>query len=178
MTTSPSRTPAPPRTVLPDGAAAFIAEAERLTNAYDAAGAARVYAADASLELVTDGAVAWHHGRDAVERAWQVVLGAGRGRGLRVTKSLVAVSPTTVVNRWEGTFGGGGACRGIESWTFGDEGLVVEHRAETFLVVRPAESWRARIRALVLAPRVALAFVRAERRAGRAGRAGRDGGAR
>lgn len=58
MTTSSSVT-----TRLPDGAPAFVAEAERLTNAHDAVGAARVYAADASLELVTDGAVAWHHGR-------------------------------------------------------------------------------------------------------------------
>lgn len=98
-----------------------------------------------------------------------MVLDAGRSRGLQVTKTVVAVSATTVVNRWEGTFAGGGACRGIESWTFGDEGLVVEHRAESFLVVRPAASWRARVRALLAAPRVAVAFARAERRVRRSG---------
>lgn len=155
-------------TRLPVDPAAFVAEAERLTNAHDAAGAAGVYAADASLELVTDGAVEWHHGRDAIERAWWIVLDAGRTRGFAVTKSVVAASATTVVNRWEGSFTGGGSCRGIESWTFGADGLVVEHRAETFLVVHPAASRRARLRLLLGSPRVALAFARAERRVGRA----------
>ncbi|GAA4802892.1 nuclear transport factor 2 family protein [Nocardioides caeni] len=149
-------------------AVAFVAEAERLTNAHDAAGAARVYAEDASLELVTDGAVEWHHGRDAIERAWRIVLEAGGERGFAVTKTVVAASATTVVNRWEGSFGGGGACRGIESWTFGADGLVVEHRAETFLVVRAAATWRSRLRLLLGSPRVALAFARAERRLDRA----------
>lgn len=155
----------------PLDAAGFIAEAERLTNTHDAAGAARVYAADASLELVTDGAVEWHQGRDAIERAWRIVLDAGRANGFTVSKSLVAASETTVVNRWEGSFGDRGSCRGIESWTFDAEGLVVEHRAETFLVVRPAASWRSRLRLLLGSPRIALAFARAERGADRRGRA-------
>ncbi len=37
---------------------AFVAEAERLTNSHDSVGAAAVYAPDARLELVTDGAAA------------------------------------------------------------------------------------------------------------------------
>lgn len=149
---------------------AFVAEAQRLTNTHDFAGAAAVYAPDARLELVTDGAVEWHEGRDAIQQAWQVVLDAGRAQGFQVVKEVVTASADTVVNRWEGSFGGRGACRGIESWTFGAEGLVVEHRAETFLSVRPASSWRARLRLLVTSPRVALGFARAERTVHRAAR--------
>jgi hypothetical protein len=170
MKESPGATPSG-ATRLPVDPAVFITGAERLTNTYDATGAAGVYAADARLELVTDGAVEWHQGRDAIERAWRIVLESGRARGFHVAKSLVAASDTTVVNRWEGTFSGGGACRGIESWTFGAEGLVVEHRAETFLVVHPAASWRARLRLLLGSPRIALAFARSERRVDRRGRA-------
>ena len=122
--------------------------------------------------LVTDGAVEWHEGRDAIERAWRVVLGAGRAQDFRVSKSVVAASGTTVVNRWEGSFAGRDACRGIESWTFGADGLVVEHRAETFLATRPATSWRARLHLLLTSPRVALVFVRAERAVDRSRRKG------
>lgn len=150
----------------------FIAEAERLTNTHDAAGATAVYHHDAVLELVTDGAAQWYRGRDEIADAWGVVLGAGRARGFTVQKTVVAASSSTVVNRWEGTLGGRRACRGIESWTFDAEGLVIEHRAETFLAVRPAESFGARLRLFMAAPGVALAFARAERsvHAARAGR--------
>ncbi|QVI29200.1 nuclear transport factor 2 family protein [Mycolicibacterium neoaurum] len=148
----------------PSDAAAFVAVAEKLTNTHDAAGTAGVYAREATLELVTDGAVELHRGAQAIADAWSTVLGAGARHGFAVRKEIVAVDDATIVNRWEGTFGKRQPCRGIESWRFDEDGLVVEHRAETFLTVRPAHELRAQLRLLFGAPRVALAFARARRR--------------
>ncbi len=142
---------------------AFVAEAERLTNAHDAAGAAAVYAEDARLELVTNGAVEWHEGRAAIADAWAVVLGAGAKAGFTVRKEVVAATPTVVVNRWTGSFGGRGTCRGIESWTFGPDGLVVEHRAETFTATHPGTTLAGRLAVLLAAPRIALRLASAQR---------------
>lgn len=150
-------------------AEAFVAEAERLTNTYDVAGAAAVYAADASLELVTDGAVQWHRGRSAISDAWAIVLGAGQRAGFVVEKEVVAASERTIVNRWTGSFRHGGRCRGVESWVLDADGLVVEHRAETFLDVRPGASFRGRLAVLLASPRVALQLGRVERQVRRRG---------
>jgi hypothetical protein len=154
--------PAPRR---PTDAHAFLAEAERLTNAHDAIGAAAIYAADAVLELVTDGAREDHRGAAAIRRAWQVTLGAGARRGFRVRKTLVAADDDVIVNRWEGTIGRSDRVRGMESWRFDDSGRVVEHHAWTFLDVRPATGLVARLRLAATAPRTAVAFLRAERAA-------------
>ncbi|MGW0159501.1 nuclear transport factor 2 family protein [Mycobacterium sp. NPDC003323] len=147
----------------PPDAAAFVATAERLTNSHDAVGTAAVYAPDATLELVTDGAVELHRGVHEIAAAWSAVLGAGAKQGFTVRKSVVAADADTIVNRWEGTFGSHRRCRGIESWRFGDDGLVVEHRAETFLTVRSADELRAKLRLLLGAPRVTIALARARR---------------
>ncbi len=152
---------------LPDDPAAFVAAAERLTNAHDAPGAAAVYAPDARLVLITNGAREEHHGRGAIERAWGVVLGAGERRGFRVRKTVVAVGGDTIVNRWEGEIGERADVHGTESWRFDADARVVEHQALTFLGVRPATSLAARLLVLAAAPRTALALLRAERRASR-----------
>ncbi len=144
-------------------ASAFVLGAQRATNDHDATAAAAVYAPDAVLELVTDGLFERHEGRAAIERAWRVVLGAGRRRAMRVSKTLVAVDDRTIVNRWTGTFDGSTACCGIETWLLDDDGLVAEHRLETFLAVRPKVSRRGQLALLVAAPRVALALKAAER---------------
>lgn len=152
---------------LPDDPAGFLADAERLTNAHDAPGASAVYAPDAVLVLITDGAREEHHGPAAIERAWSVVLGAGARRGFRVGKTLVAVGDDTIVNRWDGELGGRPGAHGTETWRFDADARVVEHWACTFLAVRPASSLVARLRVLVADPRTALALLRAERRASR-----------
>lgn len=141
---------------------AFVAEAERLTNAHDVEGTMTVYAADAALELVTHGAVEWHRGHDEIADAWRAVMGAGATLGFAVSKEVVAATPSVVVNRWTGTFGGRGACRGIESWVFDEEGLVVEHRLETFLATHPGDSVAGRLAVLLAAPRAALGLARAQ----------------
>ncbi len=144
-------------------ASAFVAGAERATNDHDAAAAAAMYAPDAILELVTDGLFERHEGLAAIERAWRVVLGAGRRRAMRVSKTLVAVDDRTIVNRWTGTFDESTSCCGIETWLLDDDGLVTEHRLETFLAVRPKESRHGQLALLVAAPRVAFALRAAER---------------
>ncbi len=148
----------------PSDAAAFVAAAEHLTNTHDTVGTAAVYAPGAMLELVTDGAVELHRGTQEIADAWHTVLSAGARHGFTVRKTVVAADEDTIVNRWEGTFGSRQPCRGIESWRFDSAGLVAEHRAETFLRVRPAGAIRAQVRLLLGAPRVAIALARARRR--------------
>lgn len=145
---------------------AFVAEAERLTNSHDAEGASANYAPGAVLELVTDGALERHVGPAAIREAWRVVLHAGRARGFRVRKTLVAVDGDTIVNRWEGEIGGRDRARGIETWRFDADGLIVEHVLFSFLDVRPSTSLVARARIAIGGPRTALTLLREQRKAG------------
>jgi hypothetical protein len=143
---------------------AFLAAAERATNLYDLDGVMAVYAPEATLESVTDGAHEVHRGAAAVRRAWTGYLGGLGERGLTLRKHLVVADGETIVNEWHGE-GRHHRARGIEVWRFAPAGQVVEHRLFTFLDTRPSEGPLARLRLAAVSPRTAVALLRAQRRA-------------
>jgi ketosteroid isomerase-like protein len=143
---------------------AFLAAAERATNEYDVDAVMAVYAPDATLESVTDGAHELHRGADAVRRTWAGYLGGLGARGLTLRKHLVVADGETIVNEWQGE-GRHRRARGIEVWRFTPAGAVIEHRLFTFLDTRPSEGPLARLRLAAVSPRTAMALLRAQRRA-------------
>jgi hypothetical protein len=143
---------------------AFLGAAERATNDYDLDAVMSVYAPEATLESVTDGAHERHRGSAAVRRAWAGYLGGLGQRRLTLSKHLVSCAEGTIVNEWQGR-GGHSRARGIEVWRFGEGGQVVEHRLFTYLDTRPSAGILARLRLAVISPLTAVALLRAQRRA-------------
>jgi ketosteroid isomerase-like protein len=148
----------------PDDPTAFVSEAERATNEYDLEGAASVYAQDAVMHSVTDGAEETHRGADAIRTAWDGYFEGMRATGFQLSKSLVSADGDTIVNSYDSSFGDGRKGRGIETWRFDDEGKVREHHMYSFFEVRPSSSLVQQLRLLISYPRIALAFLRATRR--------------
>ena len=74
------------------------------------------------------------------------------------------ITAATIVNEWSGT-GAHRRAAGIELWRRRADGLVVEHRLYTFLDLRPSAGLVARLRLGLSSPRLALALLRAQRRA-------------
>lgn len=142
----------------------FVRDAEAATNAYDVARTSAVYANDAVLETVTDGAREIHRGQTAIRAAWEVYLAAMRTRQFRLSKTLIARTDEVVVNEWVGGTRGRRRARGFELWRFAASGAVIEHRLYTFFDVRPSEGGLARFRALICSPGLTLAVLRNQRR--------------
>lgn len=150
---------------LPDDPAAFVAAAERGINERDLEGTAGVYAPDARLVSITDGAREEHRGQAAVRSAWRGYLGAMGDRGFRLSKRLISAEGDTIVNEWTGSLGGRTEAEGLEYWRFDDQGKVREHRMLSFLNVKPSTSPLQRLRMTLAYPLSALAFLRHQRRA-------------
>jgi ketosteroid isomerase-like protein len=149
---------------LPDDPAAFVAAAERATNEYDLNGAAAVYAQDAVMHSVTDGAEETHSGAVAIRSAWDGYFAGMRATGFQLEKTLVSADGDTIVNSYDSSFRDGRKGRGIETWHFDDEAKVREHHMYSFFEVRPSSSLVQQLRLLISYPRIALAFLRATRR--------------
>jgi ketosteroid isomerase-like protein len=151
---------------------AFVAAAEAATNAADAPAAAALYAKDAVLEVITDGARERHVGSARVGQAWAAYFEALGAAGLHVTKELLAAEDRVIVNRWSGTrtglLGRSSAANvtGVEYWRFDDDGLVVSHQLYGFLNVRPSNTAGARLRLVTSYPRLAIRLLLAQRRHG------------
>ena len=149
---------------VPPDPARFVADAEQGINERDLRAAASVYAPNAVLDSITDGALERHVGADAIQRAWEGYLAAMKKRGFSLRKTLVSVGADTIVNEWKGTLGGRTDARGIELWRFDDKGRVIEHRMYSLLNVRPSESRRQRVRLVLNYPLSAMTFLREQRR--------------
>lgn len=145
---------------LPDDPAGFIAAAERGINQRDVDATARVYADDALLEAITDGAVERFVGAEEIRAGWEGYLSAMDKRGFSLRKQLRAVEGDTIVNEWTGTLGGRTKSIGIEHWTFDGEGKVRLHRMYSFLNIKPSTSTRQRLRLALNYPLTALTFLR------------------
>jgi nuclear transport factor 2 (NTF2) superfamily protein len=159
--------PSRPGFALPEDPAAFVAAAERATNTADFEAAAALYAHDATLESITDGAYERYEGVAEIHRAWQMYMGALRSLNFQIQKRLLSAAGNTIINDWRGTIGRGTPVRGIECWRFDVDGKVKEHRLYGFLSVRPATSVRQQFRMLVAYPRTAMALKREQSRHGR-----------
>lgn len=145
-------------------AAEFVAEAARVTNDADVAAAAALYAADATMRVVFDGAEEVHRGKAAIESAWRAYFPTLHRRGFRVRKALLAADAETIVNDWHGTRRGGADAFGVEVWRFNERGEVVEHLLTGYLDVRPATNLLARLRLGLSAPILGAAVLRAGQR--------------
>ena len=154
---------------LPVDPAAFVAAAERGVNDRDLDATAGVYAPDAVLTSITDGALERIEGAAAIRRGWKAYLEGMDARDFWLRKTLSAASGDTIANEWVGGFGVGGAglgAHGAERWRFDAEGRVADHVMWTFFDVRPSTSLMARARIGLASPRTAIAFLRAQRRNG------------
>jgi SnoaL-like domain len=160
-----NRQDAPPGTV-PADVEHFVAEAARISNATNVEEALAVYAADAVLESVTDGTLLSLHGASELRSGIEVMFAVAKARSIQVRKQLVASTDDTIVNTWQGTVGRRHETRGIEVWKFDADGKVCHQRMYTFLDVRPDVDWVQRLRILLINPRAAFAFLRAQLRAG------------
>jgi SnoaL-like domain len=149
---------------LPDDCSAFVKSAERLSNTYDAAGCARIYAPHARFETCTDGAIEQFLGAEQIARAWRVYMTVMERIGLTVQKRLLVAAGDLLVNDWEGATRSGSPARGFERWRFDTDGLVVEHYIGSFLDVTSAHKISTQLRTLLRSPRMAIAFLRASRR--------------
>ena len=145
----------------PPDADSFVQRAEEISNSTDVDAALAVYAPDAVLETITDGTVIVHRGIDEIRAGVKVMWSVARSRGLRISKQLVAATDDTIINTWDGQFARG-RTRGAEIWRFDESGRVCHQQMFNYLDVRPENSVRQRIRTLVLYPRTALAFLRAQ----------------
>ena len=82
---------------LPDDPAAFIADAERVTNTQALEEILSVYSTEPALELVTEGAAARHEGRTAVRAAWTPLVHAFARERFAVGKTLIAATDGVLV---------------------------------------------------------------------------------
>jgi nuclear transport factor 2 (NTF2) superfamily protein len=154
---------------LPADPAAFVAAAERGINDRDLDVTAGLYAPDAVLTSITDGALERIEGAEAIRRSWAAYLDGMRARQFWLRKTLSAASGDTIANEWVGGFGVGGpglGANGSERWRFDEQGRVVDHVMWTFFDVRESTSLMARARIGLASPRTAIAFLRAQKRHG------------
>jgi hypothetical protein len=147
----------------PADPARFVSEAERITNERDLAGAVSVYGRDAVLETVTDGAYEHHVGVEAIRLAWAVYFAVLDRAAFVLRKQLLVADGHVVVNEWRGALARREA-HGIECWHFDRSGWVTEHRLYSYFDVRPSESVIQRFRLLFAYPRLAMSFLREQRR--------------
>ncbi|MDL4817341.1 nuclear transport factor 2 family protein [Actinomadura opuntiae] len=144
-------------------AAAFAAEAERMTNQALLEEWLALYHPDAVADWVVDGAAQRYAGIDAIRPAATVLAEVWRACRLRVRKIPQCADATTVVLTWEGGFRGRANQLGTEIWTFrGDR--VARHQMYGYLDVRPRSSLWARTRVLLTDPRTAVGVLTREAR--------------
>jgi hypothetical protein len=149
--------------------AEFVALAERATNTYDTELALTLYADDAEVEVIADGARERVVGRAAIEEALARFTGPLRDSGYSVKKTLLSAEEGIIVNEWTGRFPGSDRSVGIEVWRFNAEGKVSEHRLLAFFDVRSVTSPIAGARVALGRPVLALRLLRARFKGLRAG---------
>lgn len=148
---------------LPADPAAFVREAERITNERSLDALPKLYAPEAVFTSVTDGVATQARGVEEVLRAWRVSFAFLDAREFSLVKRLLVAGDGVLVNEWTGSLAGRTHATGIEVWRFDTAGLIVEHTLYSFLNTRPESSVLQRLRLLVSYPLTALAFRRAQR---------------
>ena len=150
----------PTQSTLLERAAAFVAEAERMTNERDVDGVRDVFAPNGHQTATLDGLLIEASGVDEIHQAWGTMCAFMEKRRMFVAKTLVAADETTIVNEWVGTVADKPSARGIEVWELDDAGLVVDQRLYGFLDARPESSPVQNLRMLTSHPLTAVAFAR------------------
>lgn len=146
----------------------FVAVAEQATNSYDLAAALDLYADDATVEVIADGAREVVTGAEQIEQSLTAFTTPLQQSGYAVEKTLLCAGPGLIVNEWRGRFGDGSdRSLGVETWRFDESGKVREHRLLAFFDVRPATSPISGIRLALGRPRLAVRLLKARLRADR-----------
>lgn len=152
--------------MIPQDARAFVARAELAANSNDAGWPLNeAYAPDVRLEMVSDGV---HQVCSGMAQAGPAVralydwIAASHGR---VTKTLIATSPDTIVNEVRGSlFDGRHVITGTEIWRFDEHGKVVHNVIYSALDAKPPTNPVAALRTLIGHPRLALTYLAARLR--------------
>lgn len=144
----------------PADPAAFVADAERITNQRVLDGLDAVFAPNGKQITVVDGVVITARGIDEIRDRWRLMCGFMRARRLLVTKRLVCADDRTIVNEWSGSLAGKTTATGIEYWRFGADGLVERQRLYGHLNTGPDSSIRQSLRLLLAYPLTAATFAR------------------
>ncbi|HEV2999981.1 MAG TPA: hypothetical protein VGW75_04500 [Solirubrobacteraceae bacterium] len=151
--------------VLPSDPAAFVAEAERISNAAALDELAPIYAPDVVFESTTDGVFDRYAGRDQVVRAWSAILTGMRRSGGEVHKTLLGTTHDAILNDWQGQIAGR-LTRGLEYWRFDEGGLVCHHRIYASMSARSSRDPRAVIRLALNWPLLSARMLTAQVRFG------------
>jgi hypothetical protein len=128
--------------------AGWVAHNQRITHDATLEEWLALYTEDAVLESIVDGGLERHEGIGEIRHAAGILVAVFAAHDVGVEKQLVAGTEDAVVNSWTGGFDGRHNQRGVEIWELRGP-LVCRHRMYTFLDVRPAESLRSRMRAMV-----------------------------
>lgn len=163
---STDRTTAPSLGKVPEDPAAFVAEAERITNQHDVNALFAVYSDDVVVDLITDGVHERYSGLPHVIQGWRAMTAAMARRRFVVRKSVVSVGDGVVVNSWAGSIDGREGAHGLDIWHFDAAGRVRAHQLYTFLRVRPSTHPLARLQFALARPRTALTLLQEQRRIG------------
>lgn len=161
---APSVDPGPTATVSTSDPAAFVAEAQRITNEAEVDDAVALFHPDCVAEWTFDGIASRYEGIDEIRRALTITLGVFRDHQLAGSKTLVCSDEHTIVNTWRGGFHGSDRQTGIEIWGFRD-GLVIRHEMAIYL--HATSRWSPlgllrQLRLLVATPRIAISQLRHE----------------
>jgi hypothetical protein len=144
----------------------WIMNNQRITNERDIDGWLALYAPDAAIDYITNGAHDRVEGIDAIERSARALGTVFLKYGLRVEKNFVCATDSIIVNTWTGGFEGRSSQFGVEIWTLRGH-LVARQEQYMFLEVQSSRSLKAQLRLLLAGePRVMLSLAREAARAG------------
>lgn len=145
----------------PADAAAFVEFVQDTTNDYRPEVIYELYATDARLVMISDGAREESVGVQAIHTAWARSCAVFEARRFRLSKRLVATTEDTIVNEWWGGPDGRRDGCGIEVWRFDAQAKVRAVHVYSFLKVRSARHPLQILQLLLGSPGLVLAFGRA-----------------
>jgi hypothetical protein len=145
----------------PSDAAAFVEFVQDTTNDHRPDVVYELYATDARLVMISDGAREESVGVQAIYTAWARSCAVFEARRFRLSKRLIATTGDTIVNEWWGGPDGRRDGCGIEVWRFDAHAKVRAVHVYSFLKVRSTRHPLQILQLLLGSPGVVLAFARA-----------------
>lgn len=148
----------------PADATAFVKFVQDATNDYLPDVIYEIYARDARLVMISDGAREESLGVQAIHTAWARSCAAFEACRFTVSKRLVATGEGTIVNEWWGGPGGRQDGCGVEIWRFDAHAKVLDVHVYSFLKVRSARHPLQALLLIIGSPGMVFAFARAAMR--------------
>ena len=142
----------------PEDAAAFIADAEAITNRRDRHAQLEVFAPTARWTVLIDGLQFTAVGHGEIQTRWAQLCDFMDRRGMIVDKHVIVRDARTIVSGWIGHCPDGTVPVGYEIWRFDHHGKVIEQTLTGYLDPVYADSIRGAARYLRSSPRDAATF--------------------